>query len=113
MYGRENNRFQEGGISMKNFSEWKTEMEQTIKDVDEKTKDWSDEDWERDWKKTEQKTQMEYFKDLSEGNIEPYIDPCIYKSVFEEGMQRRKKSQTEYMTRVNGLFRPTTKEQRR
>ena len=49
-------------------------------------------------------TMMEYYKDLSEG--EPYTtDPCIYKSVFEEGIQRRKKSQTEYMTRVNGLFR--------
>ena len=29
---------------MKNFGEWKTEMEQVVKDVDEKTKDWSNED---------------------------------------------------------------------
>jgi len=87
---------------MKNFSEWKTGMEQTVKEINEKTKDWSNEDWEKDWKKTEMNTVMEYFKDLSEGNIDP--DPCIYKDVFE-GIQRRKKSQTEYLTRVNGLLR--------
>ena len=101
MYGRENNRFQEGGISMKNFSEFKTEIEQVIQNVAEKTKDWSDEDWERDWKKTERDTMMEYFKDLSEGNT----DPCIYKGVFEEGIQRRKRSQTEYLSKVNSLSR--------
>ena len=78
---------------MKNFSEFKTEMEQVIQKSDEEIKDWTDEDWEK---------KMEYFKDLSEGNTDP--DPCIYKDVFE-GIQRRKKSQTEYLTRVNGLLR--------
>ena len=88
---------------MKNYSEFKTELEQIIQEVDEKTKDWSNEDWEKDWKKTEMNTMMEYYKDLSEG--EPYTtDPCIYKSVFEEGIQRRKKSQTEYMSRVSRLY---------
>ena len=105
MYGRENNRFQEGGISMKNFSEFKTEIEQVIQNVDEKTKDWSDENWERDWKKTERDTMMEYFKDLSEGNTDPYIDPYIYKGVFKEGIQRRKRSQTEYLSKINSLSR--------
>ena len=88
---------------MKSFGEWKTNMEQTIKDIDEKTKDWSDEDWERDWKKRERDTMMEHYKDLkdlSEGNT----DDCIYKSVFEEGIQRRKKSQTEYISRVGKLY---------
>ena len=55
---------------MKNFSEWKTEMEQVVKDVDEKTKDWSNEDWEKDWKKRERDTMMEYFEDLSTGNTD-------------------------------------------
>jgi len=90
---------------MKNFSEWKTGMEQTVKDIDEKTKDWSDEDWEKDWKKRERDTMMEYFEDLSTGNTEPYTDSCIYKSVFEEGIQRRKRSQTEYLSKVNSLSR--------
>ena len=90
---------------MKNFGEWKTEMEQIVKDVDEKTKDWSNEDWERDWKKTERDTMMEYYEDLSTGNTKPYTDDCIYKSVFEEGIQRRKRSQTEYLSKVNSLSR--------
>ena len=88
---------------MKNFSEFKTQLEQVIQEVDEKTKDWSDEDWEKDWKKTERDTMMEYYKDLSEGKSYN-TDPCIYKSVFEEGIQRRKKSQTEYISRVSNLF---------
>jgi len=91
---------------MKSFGEWKTNMEQVIQKSDEKTKDWSNEDWEKDWKKTEMNTVMEYFKDLSEGNTNPYTtDPCIYKGVFEEGIQRRKRSQTEYLSKVNSLSR--------
>ena len=89
---------------MKDFGEFRTEMEQTIKDIDQKTKDWTDKDWERDWKKRERDTMMEYFEDLSTGNTDPYTDNCIYKSVFEEGIQRRKKSQTEYISRVGKLY---------
>ena len=70
---------------MKNFSEFNTEIEQVIQKSDKEMK-------------------MEYFKDLSEGNTDPYIDPCIYKSIFEEGIQRRKKSQTEYISRVSRLY---------
>ena len=96
---------------MKNFSEWKTEMEQVVKDVDEKTKDWSNEDWEKDWKKRERDTMMEYFEDLSTGNTDPYTDSCIYRNVFEEGIQRRKKSQSEYMTKVSKLYQDLKQKQ--
>ena len=89
---------------MKSFGEWKTNMEQVIQKSDEETKDWSDEDWEKDWKKRERDTMMEYYEDLSTGNTDPYTDNCIYKSVFEEGIQRRKKSQTEYISRVGKLY---------
>ena len=46
---------------------------------------------------------MEYFEDLSTGNTDPYTDSCIYRNVFEEGIQRRKKSQSEYMSKVSKL----------
>jgi len=87
---------------MKTYKDFKTEMEQVIKEVDEKTKDWSDKDHDDHWKKVEQETRMEYFKDLSEGNIEP--NDCIYRSFYDESFQRRKKTETEYVTKVNKLF---------
>ena len=96
---------------MKNFGEFKTEIEQVIQEVDEKTKDWSNEDWERDWKKKERDTMMEYFEDLSTGNTDPYTDSCIYRNVFEEGIQRRKKSQSEYMTKVSKLYQDLKQKQ--
>ena len=96
---------------MKDFGEFRTEMEQTIKDIDQKTKDWSNEDWERDWKKKERDTMMEYFEDLSTGNTDPYTDSCIYKNVFEENIQRRKKSQTEYITKVGKLYQDLKQKQ--
>ena len=30
---------------MKGFGEWKTELEQVMREVDEETKDWSDKDY--------------------------------------------------------------------
>lgn len=96
---------------MKDFGEFRTEMEQTIKDIDQKTKDWTDKDWERDWKKRERDTMMEYFEDLSTGNTDPYTDSCIYKDVFEESIQRRKKSQSEYITKVSKLYQDLKQKQ--
>ena len=45
-------------------------------------------------------------QDEKERNISTVVDTdsCIYKSVFEEGIQRRKKSQTEYISRVSRLY---------
>jgi len=87
---------------MKGFGEWKTELEQVMREVDEETKDWSDKDYDNHWKKVEQETKMEYFKDLSEGIVEP--NDCIYRSFYDESFQRRKKTETEYVTKVNKLF---------
>ena len=87
---------------MKTYKDFKMDLEGVLQKIDEDTKGWSDKDYEDHWKKVEQETRMEYFKDLSEGNIEP--NDCMYQSFYDESIQRRKKSQTEYMTRVNKLF---------
>ena len=87
---------------MKGFGEWKTELEQVMREVDEETKDWSDKDYDNHWEKVEQETKIEYFKDLSEGVVEP--NDCIYRSFYDESFQRRKKTETEYVTKVNKLF---------
>ena len=38
-------------------------------------------------------------------------DSCIYKSVFEEGIQRRKKSQSEYISRAGKLYQDLKQKQ--
>ena len=54
---------------------------------------------------------MEYFEDLSTGNTDPYTDSCIYKDIFEESIQRRKKSQSEYIMKVGKLYQDLKQKQ--
>ena len=84
LYGREDQGFQEGGISMKTYEELREELDiGYLLELNEKLD-----------------------QDEKERNISTVVDTdsCIYKSVFEEGIQRRKKSQTEYISRVGKLY---------
>ena len=75
------------------------ELNDKLDQEEKERKSMSSEDRERKWEKD-----LEYFQNLSMGSDPVDIDDCIYKSMFEEGIQRRKKSQTEYMTRVSKLY---------
>ena len=47
---------------------------------------------------------LELNEKLDQDEEERNISSCIYKDLFEEGIQRRKKSQTEYISRVGRLY---------